>query len=85
MKRENSDNRLKEKQKNGLPPNSANSPFEDQQAILDLISNYSYTYDSKDINKFLSLFTSDCVWEVYMDRGTNLERHSGLPPFFINR
>lgn len=75
MKRENSENRLKENQKNGLSPNSANSTisfFEEQLAILDLISKYSYSYDSKDINKFLSLFTSDCVWEVYMDQGTNL-------------
>jgi 3-phenylpropionate/cinnamic acid dioxygenase small subunit len=70
MKKETFDNRLKEK--NALALNSANSPFEEQQAILDLIYKYSYSYDSKNLKEFLSLFTSDCVWEVYMDRGVTL-------------
>lgn len=37
---------------------------EDRQQILDLISTYSRTYDAKDIEGFLELFTKDCVWEA---------------------
>ena len=37
---------------------------EDRQQILDLISTYSQTYDAKDIDGFLLLFTKDCAWEV---------------------
>ena len=37
----------------------------DRQAILDLISAYSYTYDSKDLVRWLSLFTKDTVWAWY--------------------
>jgi len=46
---------------------------EDHQEILDLIYTYSYTYDSKDLDSFISLFTNDCTWEVYSDKGTELE------------
>jgi hypothetical protein len=38
---------------------------EDRQQILDLISAYSYTYDGKDIEGYLALFTKECLWEVY--------------------
>ena len=37
---------------------------EDRQQILDLISAYSYTYDAKDLEGFLALYTKDCVWEL---------------------
>ena len=37
---------------------------EDQRQILDLISAYSYTYDGKDLEGYLALYTKDCVWEL---------------------
>ena len=37
---------------------------EDQRQILDLISAYSYTYDAKDLEGYLALYTQDCVWEL---------------------
>ena len=37
---------------------------EDRQQILDLISAYSYTYDAKDLEGYLALYTKDCVWEL---------------------
>jgi 3-phenylpropionate/cinnamic acid dioxygenase small subunit len=46
----------------GAPPGV--SP-EDRQQILDLISTYSYTYDARDIEGFVALFTEDCVWEAF--------------------
>jgi 3-phenylpropionate/cinnamic acid dioxygenase small subunit len=46
----------------GLP---ASASAEDRQQILDLISTYSQTYDAKDIEGFLELFTKDCVWEAF--------------------
>lgn len=38
---------------------------EDQRQILDLISASSYTYDSKDLESYLALFTKDCVLEIF--------------------
>ena len=49
--------------------------IEDRQAILDLISQYSFSFDSKDLASFLRLFTPDCVWEEYVDNGTVLKAH----------
>jgi 3-phenylpropionate/cinnamic acid dioxygenase small subunit len=46
----------------GAPPAVS---AEDQRQIRDLISAYSYTYDGKDIEDYLALFTKDCVWEAY--------------------
>ena len=37
---------------------------EDQRQILDLISAYSYTYDGKDLEGYLALYTKDCIWEL---------------------
>lgn len=45
------------------PPPSV-SP-EDQRQILDLISAYSYSWDGKDIEGYLALYTKDCVWDAY--------------------
>ena len=45
----------------GPPPTVS---AEDQRAILDLISEYSYTYDGKDLEGYLALYTKDCVWEL---------------------
>lgn len=36
----------------------------DQQAILRDIYEYSYRFDSRDLQGFLSLFTEDAVWEA---------------------
>lgn len=36
-----------------------------RQDLLDLISAYSYTYDSKDIVRWLGLFEDDAVWAWY--------------------
>jgi 3-phenylpropionate/cinnamic acid dioxygenase small subunit len=37
----------------------------DRQKILDLISASSYTYDGKDLESYLALFTKDCVLEIF--------------------
>jgi len=39
---------------------------EDRQEILDLISNYSYTYDAQDIDAFVALFAEDAEWAAYL-------------------
>ncbi len=36
-----------------------------RQDILDVISAYSYTYDSKDVVRWLDLFTKDAIWAWY--------------------
>ncbi|MGE3771296.1 MAG: nuclear transport factor 2 family protein [Gammaproteobacteria bacterium] len=36
-----------------------------RQEILDLISAYSYTYDAKDVPRWLELFTHDARWAWY--------------------
>jgi 3-phenylpropionate/cinnamic acid dioxygenase small subunit len=38
---------------------------EDHRQILDLIFASSYTYDGKDIEGYLALFTKDCVLEIF--------------------
>ena len=43
----------------------AGVPTEDRQQIADLVSRYAYTYDSKDVEGFVALFTQDCLWESY--------------------
>jgi len=47
-------------------------PDEDRVQILDLISAYSHTYDSRDVESFIGLFTDDAVWEYYGSGGTKL-------------
>jgi hypothetical protein len=42
-----------------------NFSSEDRQQILDLIYSYSYTFDSKNLDAFLNLYTQDAVWEDY--------------------
>jgi ketosteroid isomerase-like protein len=37
----------------------------DRQEITDLIYSYSYTFDSKNLDAFLNLYTQDAVWEDY--------------------
>jgi ketosteroid isomerase-like protein len=39
---------------------------EDRFAILEVIAQYSYTYDARDADGFASLFTDDAVWELYL-------------------
>jgi len=36
-----------------------------REELLSLIYRYSYTYDAKDLDGFIALFTEDAVWEVY--------------------
>ena len=45
---------------NNAPLNST-----DRQEIMDLINSYSYTYDSKDLDGWLSLFKEDAIWSDY--------------------
>jgi len=45
---------------------------EDRLQIVDLISAYSHTYDRRDIESFIALFTADAVWEFYASGGTRL-------------
>lgn len=44
------------------PPSSVSA--EDQRAILDLISAYSYTYDGRDLHGYLALHVKDCAFEL---------------------
>ncbi len=44
----------------------------DQQAILDLMSTYGFTYDSKNIEAWINLFTEDAVWTQYSGPNKNL-------------
>jgi len=37
----------------------------DREQILDLISASSYTYDGKDLERYIALFTKDCVLEMF--------------------
>ena len=37
----------------------------DRQEIMDLVYNYSYTYDSKDLEGWLALFAEGAIWSVY--------------------
>lgn len=39
---------------------------EDRFAILEIIAQYSYTYDARDADGFASLFTDVAVWELYL-------------------
>ena len=45
---------------------------EERMQILDLISAYSHTYDSRDVEGFIGLFTVDAVWEYYGSGGAKL-------------
>jgi hypothetical protein len=38
--------------------------YEDRVEILNLIYQYSYTYDNNEMEEFISLFTNDGVWEA---------------------
>lgn len=42
-----------------------NLSAKDRQEIMDLIYNYSYTFDAKNLDGFLNLYTQDAVWEDY--------------------
>lgn len=44
--------------------------IQDRNEILELISQYSYSYDSKDLDTFLNLMTPDIVWEAYSEGDT---------------
>jgi ketosteroid isomerase-like protein len=42
-----------------------NLSAEDRQEITNLIYSYSYTFDSKNLDGFLDLYTPDAVWEDF--------------------
>jgi len=48
----------------------------DRQEIVDLIYRYSYTYDAKDLDGWLSLFLENATWSVY-------EPNSSVPAFVL--
>ncbi len=50
---------------------------EDRFAILEVIANYSYTYDAKDADAYAALFTEDAVFEVYAGREKPLVYNEG--------
>jgi hypothetical protein len=39
--------------------------MEDLQTLHDLTAGYSYTFDGKDVDGFVELFTKDAVFVVY--------------------
>ena len=39
--------------------------LEDKLSIEEVITQYSYTYDTKDAEGFAALFTEDAVWESF--------------------
>jgi 3-phenylpropionate/cinnamic acid dioxygenase small subunit len=47
---------------------------EDRQEVMDLIANYSFTYDSKDLDGFLNLFAEDAVWDYYVGLGNRTKQ-----------
>lgn len=69
----------------GWAADPARLSLEDRQEIQDLLSVYSYTYDAKDADGFVGLFTTDCLWDVYasgsqepLARATNREELRAL-------
>lgn len=49
----------------GWAADSTNLSLEDRAEIQDLLSVYSYTYDAKDAEGLLALFTRDGLFEMY--------------------
>ncbi len=60
-----------------------------RQEILDLISAYSYTYDSRDVKRWLALFTDDARWVWYAGPQRtltlNLSSKQAMNDFFAPR
>jgi len=52
--------------------------IEDRQAIMDLIYEYSYTYDENDISRFSYLFTEDGVWDSPIGTAKSRDEIFGL-------
>ena len=50
---------------------------EDRFAILEVIANYSYSYDARDADAYAALFTEDAVFEVYAGREKPLVHNEG--------
>jgi hypothetical protein len=53
--------------------------IEDRQAILKLIYEYSYAYDSNEISRFSNLFTKDSIWESPIGTARSKEEIYELP------
>ena len=47
--------------------------LEDKLAIQEVIAQYSYTWDAKDAERFVALFTEDAVWELFASGATRPE------------
>ena len=41
---------------------------EDRSAVLDLISEYAYTFDEDRIEELINLFAEDADWRVYLSK-----------------
>lgn len=53
-------------QSGSTPSDSTFISYEERQAILDLISEYSYTYDENRIDDFVELFADDAKTYIYL-------------------
>ena len=51
--------------------------IESRQAIEDLASNYCHGFDKRDEDRFLSIWWSDCVWNIGPPFGS-FEGHAGI-------
>lgn len=47
--------------------------LEDQFAIMQVIARYSHTFDARDIDAWVDLFTGDGIWEAYRYGGDTPE------------
>ena len=50
---------------NPVGAETGNLSEKDRQAITVLIYNYSYMFDSKNLDGFLNLFSQDAIWEAF--------------------
>lgn len=68
---------------------SSKLPTADRQDILDLISLYGQSYDSKDLKTWLTIFTEDCLWAWYSGpekkKSVYLEGKTAMKNFFEPR
>jgi SnoaL-like domain len=51
---------------NNVDADTGNLSAEDRQEITVLIYNYSYMFDSKNLDGFLNLYSQDAIWEAFV-------------------
>ena len=51
--------------------------LESRSAIRDLASDYCHGFDKRDFNRFLNIWSEDCVWDIGPPFG-RFERHQGI-------